>query len=297
MTFEEKPIVYVSGKGGVGKSLISAVLAHRAAQRGSRVLLAELGDQSYFADFFGLESVDYQPRSVPGLGFDVALWNGESCLHEYVLHYLKSERIFRMFFENRVMKTFLGVAPAVDELAMTGKITSRQRKVGPELLYDQIIVDGFATGHSLALVRAPLGMAEAVRHGPMGKESRAIFEVMSDPKETAYVLVTLLEELPVRETLEFRGALKDLTGINPVLIGNKVLEAPVSYEELVRLRDALDEPGLKEFAAYLTGQHERQNQFIDELNRVGSEFHVLPLTFESTPTKMVRQLGGRLRKL
>jgi anion-transporting ArsA/GET3 family ATPase len=148
--FVARPFVFVSGKGGVGKSLVAAALASGAAEVGRKTLLVETGDRSYYRDFLGLSRVDHEPRP-SGLGFDVALWSGESCLREYVLHLLKLERLYKIFFENKVMRALVNVAPGLGEIAILGKITSGVRKVGPPLNYDTIVVDMPATGHALAL--------------------------------------------------------------------------------------------------------------------------------------------------
>lgn len=84
LPWASKQIIFVSGKGGVGKSLIAAGIARELAQSGRRVLLAEIGETSYYQDFWSLPSVGHDPVAHP-LGFDLALWSGESCLREYVL--------------------------------------------------------------------------------------------------------------------------------------------------------------------------------------------------------------------
>ena len=103
-------INFVTGKGGVGKSLFAASLALAKSKRGENVLLLEIGENSYYKDFFGLPSVTHKPVST-GLGFDVALWSGETCLHEYIHYYLKLDRLLNLFFENSVMRSLINVAP------------------------------------------------------------------------------------------------------------------------------------------------------------------------------------------
>ena len=244
-----KKILFVSGKGGVGKSLVAAAVAAQAAREGRRTLLVELGETSYFKDFWNLDSVTHEPRPAPG-GFDLALWSGETCLREYVLHYLKMEKLYSVFFENRVMRALINVAPGLAEIAMLGKITSGIRRVGPSLDYDLIVVDCFATGHALALLRAPQGFGEAVKFGPMGTHSREIDAIIHDGGACAYWAVTLLEELPVTETLEFVRALRDDLGLASGVIGNKAVGAPVAADELARLANEERGP-VAEFAGYL----------------------------------------------
>lgn len=206
-------ILFVSGKGGVGKSTVAATLALKAAREGKKTLLVELGSRSFYGLAFGRS---FSPTPAPWReGVDITLWDGNSCLREYALHLLKSESLYRLFFENAVSRSLIQVAPGLAELAILGKITSGPpRNVGPKLPYDILVVDAFASGHFLALIRAPLGFAEAVRFGPMGSESRQIAAVLRDPQICRYCFVTLPESLPVQETAElvesFRALVPDV---------------------------------------------------------------------------------------
>jgi anion-transporting ArsA/GET3 family ATPase len=271
----DRRIVFVSGKGGVGKSLVSAAIASANARAGKKVLLVEIGETSYYKDFWRLGSVGHEPLRVK-YGFDLALWSAETCLHEYVLFYLRMERVYKLFFENKVMRALINVAPGLSEIAILGKITSGLRKVGPPMHYDVIVVDCYATGHALALLNAPKGMMEAIRIGPMGTQSREMEKVISDPKLTAYVAATLLEEMPVTETLEFSQSLLNLVGQRPEIIANKTIEMPVSKNELGLLREV---PGVDEFVRYLTAVSGRQAEYAAQLCVNQKTLPTIPLIF------------------
>lgn len=221
-------IFFVTGKGGVGKSAVAAALAHAHSQKGHRVLLAELGDDSFFAPYLGLSGVSEVP--IPSkMGFEVALWSGATCLREYALHLLKVESLVRLFFDNAVSKALINVAPALAELAILGKITSGPpRNVGPKLPFDCIVVDAFASGHFMALMRAPKGMAQAVRLGPMGEQSRGIDAILRDPKIVQYWVVANPEDLIITESLELRNSIEDEMGIRPHLVLNRWQKLPPS---------------------------------------------------------------------
>ena len=288
----DKKIVFVSGKGGVGKSLVAASAALEAAKDGRRALLVELGDTSYFKDFWGLEAVDHVPRPAPG-GFDVALWSGETCLREYVLHYLKLERLYSVFFENRVMRSLINVAPGLAEIAIAGKITSGIRRVGPPLDYDIVIVDSYATGHALALLRAPRGMAEAIRFGPMGTHSREIEAILKDQALCAYWTVALLEELPVAETVEFANSLRFDLGVSTSIIGNKAVRSAATEAELERLAAGTGSVG--EFARYLLAIMRRQASHAETLSAQGLRAAFAPMVYSDRPAELMGRVGEALR--
>lgn len=277
-------IQLVSGKGGVGKSAFAAALALKQAQAGKRVLLAELGEMSFYKNYFELKTVDSQPRKID-LGFDLALWSGESCLREYALHFLKIESLYRLFFENPVSKTLTQIAPGLSELAIIGKITSGPpRNVGPALNYDVLVVDAYSTGHFLALLRAPLGMVQSIRAGPIAEQSRKILSVLEDPKLCEIHLVALPEELPIKEVFDLEASVKSLFPLqNPQIWINKVIPFPSSFQtELIEHQS--------EFA----NRKSRQENLLSEVSRNSKQAKKLPFFFEVHERKIVEQLFQEL---
>jgi anion-transporting ArsA/GET3 family ATPase len=293
----EKRILFVSGKGGVGKSLIAAGLAKELADAGKRVLLAEIGETSYYRDFWGLsQAIGHAPVKHPSENFDLALWSGETSLREYVLFYLKMERLYHLFFENKVMRALVNVAPGLSEIAILGKITSGIRKVGPPMNYDVIVVDSYATGHALALLEAPKGMMEAIKFGPMGHHSREMDQIIRDESVMGYVIVTLLEELPVAESLEFRAKLKNEFGVHPEIVVNKVLHAPLTSSEIDEAARSSNN-GLAEFAQHVRSVNERQETYEKILAESGAKIVEVPLIFSADPATLVAKTGEALRAL
>ena len=295
-SLSEKRILFVTGKGGVGKSLVAAGLARELAALGKHVLLAEIGETSYYKDFWNLPSVGHDPVPHPSEKFDIALWSGETSLREYVLFYLKMERLYNLFFENKVMRSLVNVAPGLSEIAILGKVTSGIRKVGPPMNYDVIVVDSYATGHALALLEAPKGMMEAIKFGPMGHHSREMNDVIKNEKFMSYIIVTLLEELPVTESIEFRKALHKEFGVSPLIVANKVLHAPVTGDELKQLGQGPNS-GLAEFARHIEGVELRQRTYESVLQETGAKLVEVPLIFSADPKVLVEKAGEALRAL
>lgn len=288
----KQEIHFVTGKGGVGKSVVAAALALKLSRQGKKVLLVELGDQSFFKDFFELADVGFKPQEIkPNLS--LALWTGESALREYAQYLIKVESLAKLFFDNAVMKAFINIAPGLPELAMLGKITSGPRKYGPPVNFDCIVVDAFATGHFKALIEAPRGMAQAVQIGPMGEQSRSIIKVLKDSEITKYHIVSLPEELPLKESVELSDVLKKELEVEPQLVMNKVLEVNVPRESLQKAESATTSD-LGMFAQYLEQQLDRQSQMMSQAKTNFKKITTVPLFFETNPWTLVEKAVEKL---
>lgn len=268
----------------MGKSTVAATLALQAARAGQRTLLVELGSRSFFGLAF---RKTFTAEPAPWReGVDVALWDGNSCLREYALHLLKSETLYRLFFENAVSRSLIQVAPGLAELSILGKITSGPpRNVGPKLPYDTLVVDAFSSGHFLALIRAPLGFAEAVRFGPMGSESRDIAKILRDPAICRYCFVTLPESLPVQETAELVASFRELVpDVPPEICFNRWLQPAMGAQ--VKTPDGGDKDDfMHDLARRRASEREAETRF------AGLKTWVAPWILETDFEKTVLQLA------
>lgn len=275
MEFSTQKLLFVTGKGGVGKSVAAAAIAWAEARKGKRVCLVELGGQSFYETFFETRGITYEPSEVvPDL--HIALFNPEDCLKEYVLHYLKVPQLYDIFFQNRVMKAFLNAAPAIAEISILGRLTGEIRGI-LKTEYDLYVVDCFSTGHAMALFRAPAGLSSVFRSGPMYDQASEIESVLKDPALTGYVLVTLPEEMPVTETAELHALLKSELSAKPLVICNKLVTPPLGAEERAQLADKVKDPKLHEFLEYLRFKEDIQGKELHAIKAFSQKIYTVPL--------------------
>ncbi|MEK6554326.1 MAG: ArsA-related P-loop ATPase [Bdellovibrionota bacterium] len=290
----------VTGKGGVGKSVIAAALAQECATQGFKTLLVELGEISSYEYVFKdsiKKTIGYEPTPLDK-NLYLALWSGETCLKEYVQYLVKIKALADLFFDNKVMRTFVKAAPALKELAVLGKITSGIRHWGPPLEFDRIVVDCFATGHFMALLKAPIGIAELISAGPMGEQSRAMQQVLSDPQYTNYFIVSLLEELPVSETFELQAELKKWIGQTAVVVANKHFDSNLTSEQLNALKAETQNNKLGEwFLDNIKVLEERSRTELTRLEKSGFKIIKVPLILSVHTADVIRKISEKVKFL
>lgn len=283
-------IHFITGKGGVGKSFVAAALAESFARKGQKTLLVELGHLSYYSYFFNFP-ISYTPRTLEK-NWDIALWNGSDCLKEYARYLLKIETLFKLFFENPVSRSLINIAPALQELAILGKITSGPRHHGPPPTHEVLIVDAFSTGHFLNLLRAPKGMAQAVKLGPMGEQSRSIDEYLFRKNLCHFHIVTLPEELPTQEAIELAQTLKEEFSIEPKIILNKVWKTFLTSSQL---EPALQANSDSRFLHFLTSQLQHLEISYEKLKSKSFPLSTLGWIHQDSALDMVKAASMELR--
>jgi anion-transporting ArsA/GET3 family ATPase len=213
-------LVVLTGKGGVGKSVVGAALALAARARGRRVLLVEVAAPLEAARRLGgPPSRGREIEARPGL-FTLNL-DPQTVMDEYVRHIVKLDLLARRILASPIYRRFFAAAPGLKELMVLGKVMvleEAHRRLSREPLYDLIVLDAPATGHGLAYLKVPLAAAAAVPVGPINHNARRILRLLRDPERTALVVVAAPEEMAVVEAVELHRAARAEVGIEPLAV-------------------------------------------------------------------------------
>jgi len=232
-------LLFVTGKGGVGKSTIAAALAVHAAGRGKRVLVCEVDAKGTLAAAFEAGPLRFEPQPVhPGV--QAMAMNTEDSLREYLRLYVRVPLVARLGPLARTFDFVADAAPGVKEILTVGKVCYEVR----EQHYDLVVVDAAASGHIAGQLSAPWAINDLVQVGLVRDQTKWMTEILADPAQTGVVVATTAEELPVIETLEL---LDRLSATVPVRVASVVVNRVLP--ELFTHDDEAVFVGLREPAA------------------------------------------------
>jgi len=244
----DRRLVFVTGKGGVGKTTIASALAMLAANEGRRTLVCEVDAKGNLDNFFGSEPLGFAPREVSKNLWAMAMDTEES-LKEYLRLQLKVPLLARLGPLARTFDFVATAAPGVKEILTVGKLTWEVR----EDHYDLVVVDASATGHVVGQLGSPVAMADLVKVGVVRQQTEWMIDMLKDPATTGVVVVTTPEEMPVNETLELIERLHNETTIDVAgVIANRVLPELFTHSEEA-LFDRIDTPEAREALAGVVG--------------------------------------------
>jgi anion-transporting ArsA/GET3 family ATPase len=265
--FSASRLVVVAGKGGVGKTTVTAVLARAAAEAGLRVLVVDVEGKAGLPGLLGADgeaTLPYTDRVlVSGLGPNGAgVISGRSISADRALgDYLNEHgfgRVSRRLASSGILDVVSTAAPGIEDILVLGKIKQLERSD----VADLIVVDGPAAGHAITFLQSARGLLDAVKVGPIETQARDVLEMLADPQRCQVMLVALPEETPVNELIETSYALEDRIGVAlaPVVINgiypDRVLTAKATGDlahaaEFRRARCALQASQLDRLASEL----------------------------------------------
>ena len=220
-------LLFVTGKGGVGKTTVAAALAHLAAASGRRTLVCEMDAKGSLAAAYDRAPFTFSPSEIsPRL--DGMAMNTEDSLREYLRLFVRIPLVARIGPLARTFDFVADAAPGVKEILAIGKLCYEVR----EDHYDLVVVDAEASGHIVGQITAPRAISELVQVGLIRDQTRWMLEILEDPARTGVVVTTLPEEMPVNETTELVERLRSTTQVDiAAVVANRVLPELFGHRE------------------------------------------------------------------
>ncbi len=265
--FLERRLIFVTGKGGVGKSTVATALGMLAARRGMRTIVAELASQDRVQRAFEHRGGQFRELELAPHLFTISI-DPQQAMDEYLR--IKTGPLGHTIGSTKVFQAFAMATPGLRELVSIGKVwelaqLERQTRQAP---YDLVVVDAPATGHGVGILRTPRKFAEIARVGPIARQAGKIAATISDPAFTAVIAVATAEEMPVNETLELHDALiDDGLGLDAVIVNALYPERFANGEVRRLVRAARETESALERGALRAA--------LSEQSRVGTQRHQL----------------------
>lgn len=273
----------VTGKGGVGRSAVTAALALAAARSGQRVLATAMTDSSGLAAHLGAESLDYDPTPIEPNLHALAVDRARA-LDEYLRLQLPLGRRAPLRPLIRSLESITQTVPGIRDVVTTGKLHYEVRSGN----WDLVVADGPPTGQIMSYLRASRVIASLIPTGRAREQADQMTDLLAAP-ESSLVMVAIGEELPVTETLEALDELRDEALITPGALFVNRSVTPLGVSEAVL--ETIDDDRVRDAGLLHRGLYENQQRWRRKL----PDHVTLPLVFdERDPGEVAEQLSQQM---
>jgi anion-transporting ArsA/GET3 family ATPase len=244
-------LLFIVGKGGVGRSTISASLAAYFSQKKENVLVVQWSLSDSISPIFSDSSCGHKENliclsseGVETPSFKVMNFNVDEAIKEYFVDHLKMKILYSLIIQNKHVQKLVHAAPGIAELFFLGRlfwlVELAQKEKG--IFYDRVIVDTPATGHGVSLFSIAKTVANLGMTGPLAAECERVAKLLGDKQKTAVFLVTLPEELPAEECMESVPKILEKLGYAPAFL---MINQSIEESLFQKILKSQNEPWMK----------------------------------------------------
>jgi len=242
----KRNMIFVGGKGGVGKTVISQALAATLAKKGLKTLWATFADPTLpRGEMMSLRTHLTHLNCDPTLAFE-----------EYATLKIGEGKVAQFFIKNRLMRYLAEAAPGFHELVLLGKVWFERKN------FDVVVCDMPSTGYGLTMFQATQNFSELFAHSPIQNDADAMTRTFASPQESLHLVVALPEEMPLQEGKELGEMLYKIFPKNPAAyLVNRAFPAPLENLPSQESQESTDSPITFSATEYVEQrvQLERQN--------------------------------------
>ena len=242
----DRDLIYVTGKGGVGKTTVSAAIGLAAAAQGRSTIVCEVAEQHHMSRAFAHAGVgrDHEERLADDL-YAITV-DPQHALEEWLSRQVGGQAL-KILTRSSAFQYFVAAAPGAKELITIAKVwelAQGKRWTKTNRTYDLVVVDAPASGHGIAMLQTPKTFGEIARVGPIQRQANKVRDMLADPDRTGYVAVALPEEMPVNETLQLQDKLVQAVGLDlDAIVVNGLYPERFTREDAGRVRDLAERDG------------------------------------------------------
>jgi anion-transporting ArsA/GET3 family ATPase len=294
-----KRLLIVSGKGGVGKTTVSAALAIAAARRGLDTIVAEVSGRRDVAAILGCRPAEGAEAEVSA-GLHHITIDRQSALEEYLRYEIPGPLPAAILARSGALAVFINATPGMGEMLTIGKVwelTQRPRHRHHARTYDLVVLDAPASGQLVGMLAAPRTFRSIARVGSVAHQAAAVDELLTDPEAVGVVAVATGEQMAVSETIAMVSMLRERFAIeSSALVVNRMFPSRFRPAEVAKLCGCDSEPALRS-ARWSAARSRAQRAHVARLRRGLASVPCVTLPFLFTPelgSDQLRVLGDKL---